>query len=88
MGVAVTGWGVVAEAAATLQVGLTSRKSLCLSTVAQLESRGEQYTSLIYAAAHSTLGDINDFLIANTKREAKPAVSDEKVLVLERCTVQ
>ncbi|MPC32851.1 Protein O-linked-mannose beta-1,2-N-acetylglucosaminyltransferase 1 [Portunus trituberculatus] len=42
VGVAVTGRGMVAEAAATLQVGLTSPKSLRLSTVTQLESRGSE----------------------------------------------
>ncbi|KAK8405701.1 hypothetical protein O3P69_001896 [Scylla paramamosain] len=39
VGVAVTGRGVVAEAAATLQVGLPSPKSLRLSTVTQLRGR-------------------------------------------------
>lgn len=55
VGMAITGKGVVSEAAATLQ-GVHLAKDLHLTTVTQPESRGEQRNNPTHTAAYSALG--------------------------------
>ena len=43
VGMAITGKGVVSEAAATLQMGMHLVKSLHLTAITQPESRGEMF---------------------------------------------